>query len=71
MDRLKFVFKVKAALDGKSNIAITSIIDEEDRIFLFPEELQAATIHQEIKDSKTYSSIKNTKNEAPNQKCLD
>lgn len=61
MEKLKFVFKAKATVDGKSNyIAITSIITQDDKAFLLPEELQAATLHKEISNTKAFENIKNT-----------
>lgn len=61
MEKLKFVFKAKATQDGKSNfIAITSIITPEEKIFLVPEDLQPAHIHEEIFKSKEYATIKNS-----------
>lgn len=61
MDKLKFVFKAKAAADGKSTyIAITSIMTKDDKIFLIPEELQQAALHKEIIDTKAYETIKNS-----------
>lgn len=61
MDKLKFVFKAKATVDGKSSfIAITAIIDEKGKTFLLPDELQAATIHEVVAASKTYANVKNS-----------
>jgi len=61
MDKLKFVFKVKSTPDGKSNfIAITSIITEDNKTFLLPEELQQAVTHKEICKITTFINIKNT-----------
>lgn len=61
MDKLKFVFKVKATADGKSNyIAITSIITKDEKMFLIPEELQPAGLHSEIVKTKAYETIRNS-----------
>lgn len=60
MDKLKFVFKVKAAPDGKTNwIAITSIITPEENVFVIPDDLQPAALHGEITKLKEYTAIKN------------
>lgn len=61
MEKLKFTFEVKAAIDEKSNhIAITSIITQDEKVFLIPEEYQTASLHKHIYNSKTYNTVKNT-----------
>lgn len=61
MDKLKFTFEIKPSIDGKSNfIAITAIATEGDKIFLIPEEYQAATLHKHIQTSKTFITVKNS-----------
>lgn len=61
MEKLKFVFKSKATKDGKSTyIAITSIITEDDKIFLIPEEYEAVSLHKHILTSKAYNTVRNT-----------
>lgn len=61
MEKLKFTFQSKPTTDGKSNyIAITSIVTEDDKVYLIPEEYQAASLHKDIKASKTFVTVKNT-----------
>lgn len=61
MEKLKFIFQVKQTIDGKSNyIAITSIMTQDDKVFLIPEEHQAITLHKHIQASKTFITVKNT-----------
>lgn len=61
MDKLKFIFESKLTTDGKSNfIAITSIVTQDDKVFLVPEECQEASLHKPIYTSKAYVTVKNT-----------
>ena len=61
MYKLKFTFKIKPTMDGKSKyIAITSITTQDLKIFVIPEEYQAASIHKHIQDSKAFVTVKNT-----------
>ncbi|XP_047039124.1 uncharacterized protein LOC124644002 [Helicoverpa zea] len=61
MEKLKFTFQIKPAVDGKSNyIAITSIATQDDKVFLMPEEYQTVSLHKHIQTSKTFVTVKNT-----------
>lgn len=61
MEKLKFVFNTKATKDGKSTfIAITSIITENNKVFLIPEEYEAVSFHKYIYASKTYNIVRNS-----------
>lgn len=61
MEKLKFTFQTKPTSDGKSNyIAITSIVNQDDKVFLIPEEYQAVSLHKHIQSSKAFITVKNT-----------
>ena len=63
MDKLKFTFQSKPTMDGKSNyIAITSITTQDLKIFVIPEEYQAASIHKLIYLSLINSKLLKIKN---------
>lgn len=61
MEKLKFTFQAKPAIDGKSTyIAITSIATKDDKVFLIPEEYQAVSLHKHIQTSKAFVTVKST-----------
>lgn len=61
MERLKFEFKMRGTTDGKSNIlCITSIETPDELMFIIPEELQPATLHNAINNQPVFTKIKKT-----------
>ncbi|EFN71999.1 hypothetical protein EAG_04419, partial [Camponotus floridanus] len=61
MDKLKFVFRAKPTKDGKSNyIALTSIITQDNKTFLIPEELENTANHEALTATKTFGCIRKT-----------
>ena len=60
MSKLRFTFQIKSSQDSKTDfIAITSTSTEDRKIFLIPEEYQAAALHEEICATNNFVIIKN------------
>lgn len=58
---LQFEFKVRSAVDGKSNIlCITSIRTRGGQTYSIPDEYQPANLHTAVITTEEYSKIKNT-----------
>lgn len=61
MEKLKFEFKMRGTAGGKSNIlCITSIETPDGRMFIIPDELQPATLHNTINNQPAFTKIKKT-----------
>lgn len=62
MEKLKFTFEVKSAIDGKSNyIALSSITTQDDKMYLIPEDYQSVSqFHKHIQTLKSFVTLKNT-----------
>lgn len=61
MEKLRFEFKLRGSTDGKTNVmCITSIETQDSRMFVIPDELQPATLHEAIKVLPAFTSIKTT-----------
>lgn len=61
MEKLRFEFMIKASEDPKSNtICIISITDTNKNIFLFPEKLQPAKLHDTVTKTQAFQKAKAT-----------
>jgi hypothetical protein len=61
MEKLRFEFVVKPIEDPKTNIiCVTSIADDDKRVFLIPEKFQPVRQHDAILTTQAFQKVKNT-----------
>lgn len=61
MDKLRFEFMVKQSEDPKTNVmCITSIMDIDKNIYLIPDKLQPAKLHDEVTKTQIFQKVKTT-----------